>query len=224
LNFDNSALNNQYIRYFNYEKSNGVKLTFGENPLNIFQDYLSWLRREQNKQKEKLERTQSKELCKEIVKTLNEISGTMSSLPIIICPKLTPSVQIPIVKKNKKRIFKEQRKRFKCDFCPECFDTGQGLGGHMSRKHKDKSEKFKKKKEIRNRREHLRNLLIEAKKKLCDKFMIDYEELMKSRQGKNHIKKLINEHLDDYKKYRNELKRDLEAEDKNTANPNLLEK
>ena len=42
---------------------------------------------------------------------------------------------------NNKINIELNEKRFCCEFCNETFTNGQGLGGHMSRKHKDKSLK-----------------------------------------------------------------------------------
>lgn len=101
---------------------------------------------------------------------------------------------------------KKGRRKFPCDFCPATFSSHQGLGGHMSRSHKDQSLKFKKKKEIRNSRTAARDLLEEAKKVLCENNKFNYDELISSKQGKIKLKKIILQHEKEYKKIRKELK------------------
>ena len=101
---------------------------------------------------------------------------------------------------------KKGRKKFPCDFCPATFSSHQGLGGHMSRSHKDQSLKFKKKKEIRNSRTAARDLLEEAKKVLCENNKYNYDELISSKQGKIKLKTIILQHEKEYKKIRKELK------------------
>ena len=79
----------------------------------------------------------------------------------------------------------------------------------MSRKHKDQSLKFKHKKEVRNKREPLRRILVQAKKILCKNHLLDFEEHIKTKQGKALIKKLIHEFNEEYRRIKNELKRTL---------------
>lgn len=101
---------------------------------------------------------------------------------------------------------KTGRRIFPCDFCNALFNTPQGLGGHMSRTHKDQSLKFKKKKEIRNNRTAERDLFEEAKKVLCEQINIDYDLMMSTKQGKIKLKKIILQHEKEYKKIRKDLK------------------
>ena len=101
-------------------------------------------------------------------------------------------------------------KIYYCNFCNLKFINPQSLGGHMSRLHKYKSEKFLKKKETRNRREPLRNLLYLAKKILFENFYefrenIDYETFKKTKQFKKIIKELILKYKKEYKQIKNEL-------------------
>ena len=41
----------------------------------------------------------------------------------------------------------DDNNNFTCDICGCSFSNGQGLGGHMSRKHPNQSEKYQKKKQ-----------------------------------------------------------------------------
>ena len=54
---------------------------------------------------------------------------------------------------------------FQCKYCGGLFETGQALGGHMSRKHSGKSIKYNHKKFVREKREFERMRLFVAKKK-----------------------------------------------------------
>ena len=185
-------------------------LSFGEDPINKFREWLTWL----NQEKEKEKSSQSVELCDDIAKTLNSITTIMSSLPIFIFPGHQPGQRNNfngILKYKKKKEDEENSgdKIFYCDFCSETFTSGQGLGGHMSRKHKDQSLKFKHKKEVRNKREPLRRILVQAKKILCKNHLLDFEEHIKTKQGKVLIKKLIHEFNEEYRRIKNELKRAL---------------
>ena len=136
-----------------YKEQKGVpSINFGENPLDTFKGYLTWLNSEQKKAKE----AQPNQFSLDLVNTLNEISANMSSLPIFMYPNdQNDSILISSMSKKKKSELFEpnEEKKFCCEFCSETFSSGQGLGGHMSRKHKDQSIKFKHKREIRNKRE-----------------------------------------------------------------------
>ena len=151
----------------------------------------------------------------DISKTMNSITSIMSTFPILLYPKSGKYENVTLfnkITKKKKEINdntenKIDDKKFICDICNEVFTSGQGLGGHMSRKHKDQSMKFKHKKEIRNKREPLRNILVQAKKILCKNHLIDYDEQIRSREGKTLIKSLVKEYNEEFKKIKNELKK-----------------
>ena len=100
---------------------------------------------------------------------------------------------------------KTKRGSFKCDFCNAVFPSHQGLGGHMSRTHKDQSLKFKKKKEIRENRTLERDMLGEAKKIFCERRSLNFIELMKTKMGKNKLKKLIDQNQKEFRNIRKEV-------------------
>ena len=75
----------------------------------------------------------------------------------------------------------------------------------MSRTHKSQSIKYLKKKEIREIREPLRKLLEDSKKMLCNNHNKDYDMLIKTKQGKESIKKLIATHQKEYKSIKRNL-------------------
>ena len=101
---------------------------------------------------------------------------------------------------------KRESKTFNCELCSAIFTTPQGLGGHMSSTHKEQSVKFQKKKEIRDSRTPARKLLEEAKRILCAKFNMDYDELINTKMGKIKIKEIILQNEKEYKLIRRELK------------------
>jgi hypothetical protein len=51
----------------------------------------------------------------------------------------------------------------KCKLCDEMFETGQALGGHMSRAHPGQSTDYNRKKTVRERRTFLREIHKKAK-------------------------------------------------------------
>lgn len=231
FSFNNPTLHNKYISYTKTTTSDqqnpSFQLSFGEDPLSQFQNWLTWMNQEHTKDK----LHQSKELCDDIARTLNSISNIMSSFPIFMFPNkdnkdsFNYSVNGQSIKKsenglNNKINIELNEKRFCCEFCNETFTNGQGLGGHMSRKHKDKSLKFKHKKEVRNKREPLRNILIQAKKDLCKNHLLDYDEQVKTKNGKKLVKSLILENHEEFKKLKNELKKNYCIIINNSANKN----
>jgi hypothetical protein len=82
--------------------------------------------------------------------------------------------------------------RFRCVLDGRYFRTGQALGGHMSRKHPGKSEDYAKKKDIRRKREFERVKLRLAKKKFFTTIQYDYDDLMRTTQGKVRASRLTN--------------------------------
>jgi len=195
-------------------KYNNIKIDFGENPVEIFIKLLNNLNNELKKEKNE----ETKKICDDISKEMNLITSIMSTFPILLYPKSGKYENLTLFNKitKKKKSFNNNNsdnkiddKKFICDICNEVFTSGQGLGGHMSRKHKDQSMKFKHKKEIRNKREPLRNILVQAKKVLCKNHLIDYDEQMRSKDGKNLIKSLVIEYNEEFKKIRNELKKNI---------------
>lgn len=93
-----------------------------------------------------------------------------------------------------------------CDICNEVFSNGQGLGGHMSRKHPNQSVKYKFKKETREKRNVKREIIYEAKRKIMKKYHENYDELMNSIEGRKLIKRICKENKDDYYRIKKEIK------------------
>lgn len=81
---------------------------------------------------------------------------------------------------------------FRCRHCGSTFRTGQALGGHMSRKHSGKSQKYNHKKDVRVQREFERMKLHVAKKIYFEQQGCDYEKMMQSVEGRMRAKSLIN--------------------------------
>ncbi len=93
-----------------------------------------------------------------------------------------------------------------CDICNEVFSNGQGLGGHMSRKHPNQSVKYKFKKETREKRNKKREIIYEAKRKILKKFHENYDELMNSVEGRKLIKRICKDNKDEYYRIKKEIK------------------
>lgn len=95
---------------------------------------------------------------------------------------------------------------FKCKLCIKEFTSAQGLGGHMSRVHKNRSEKYKLKQKTRESYKSRRELREEAKKQLCMKYNHDYDALILSKKGKAGIKRLLMIYKKEFKGIRESLK------------------
>ena len=101
---------------------------------------------------------------------------------------------------------KNNNYRFICDICGDSFSNGQGLGGHMSRKHPNKSEKYKMKKETRERRNKSREIIYKAKRILLRKFNENYDNLINFAKGRKQIKKLVKENREEYLTIKRKIK------------------
>lgn len=93
-----------------------------------------------------------------------------------------------------------------CDICNEVFSNGQGLGGHMSRKHPNQSVKYKFKKETREKRNLKREIIYEAKRKILKKYHESYDDLMNSIEGRKIIKRICKDNKDEYYRIKKEIK------------------
>lgn len=98
-------------------------------------------------------------------------------------------------------------KLIQCHICGIKFDTGFALGGHMSRKHKNKSEKYSKKVKVREMRKKDREILHEARKKLLQIHNLDYEDLLKTPIGRKKIKAYLRGNKKIYRQLINESKK-----------------
>lgn len=87
---------------------------------------------------------------------------------------------------------------YKCDICGTGFRSGQGLGGHMSRKHPNQSEKFKFKKLTRENRNENREQLYTAKRILLSRYNKNYDKLIETDEGKKYVKKFCKDHKEEY--------------------------
>ena len=105
---------------------------------------------------------------------------------------------LTIVKKVKNTKF-EKKKNFRCEVCKDFFYNGQALGGHMSRTHPRTSEKYNKKKQIRNNRTVFRTALKDAKTELLLRYNLSYKKLMVNKESKNKIKSMLELNKLEYK-------------------------
>lgn len=222
-----SLLSEEKIKkYFKEEKDNNF-FSFGEEPLKLYKEALY-------AQVISERPTNALVLMQNIVKTLPVLEAPKEAInnllknqqPIYYSYSQVTAIKNKILKigKNKKMCSccleaskknkecdchckdnDDNNKHYNCNFCTCKFSSPQGLGGHMSRTHKSQSIKFLKKREIRNIREPLRKLLEESKMILCQNHNKNYLTLLKSRQGKESIKKLIANHQKEYKMIRKQL-------------------
>jgi hypothetical protein len=220
----NKELKNEFFSYINYGKPNEKKITFGDNPLTIYQNYTELLNKkivELNSKPNQLKQedySKLAELYKEFIPRMNELSASTANLPIFIFPdkaKLSLSLslkqkQYNNVKKRKQSINNNNNNNnidsFTCEVCGEEFDTGQGLGGHMSRKHPNSSLKFKKKKETRDKRKEQRDKLYEAKRRLLETKDLEYNELIKTQEGRRMVKETVARNKSEYKQILKSIK------------------
>lgn len=100
----------------------------------------------------------------------------------------------------------EEEKGYDCYICGQIFINGQGLGGHMSRKHPNQSERYKSKKETRERRNNKREILYRAQRILLKKYRQDYDKLKENAEGRKIIKKYCKDHKQEYYRLRKEVK------------------
>lgn len=98
-------------------------------------------------------------------------------------------------------------KTFKCEICGKIFINFQTLGGHMSKVHPNRSEKYKKQNDIRKQREGQRKLLDLVKEKLFEKYNLNYR-LMKKNDEKEKIKSFIKAHQKEYEVLRRKIYRE----------------
>ena len=203
-----------------------IELNFGQNPIKLYKESLYNNNiNENNKDYLKIQQfiSISPVLINNNFDYMNELNYSDNIIKMNINNNNYNYIINKSFNKNKKinnnNILKKQIKNNKnyngekiyyCNFCNLKFINPQSLGGHMSRLHKYKSEKFLKKKETRNRREPLRNLLYLSKKILFENFYefrenIDYETFKKTKQFKKIIKELILKYKKEYKQIKNEL-------------------
>ena len=111
--------------------------------------------------------------------------------------------------KTYKKLFVEQisDKKFECEICKKKFYNYQSLGGHMSKIHPDHSEKYRAKMIVRKNREGQRKLLEKAKKKLLEKYKMNYN-LIRTKNETIKIKKFIKEHYKEYNLIKKKIYKD----------------
>lgn len=122
-----------------------------------------------------------------------------------------PKLKAKVKNGNLPQQAKKRVKPFMCKHCPMGFGKAQALGGHMSRTHPGESREYRQKKIIRKNREMERIKLLLAKRKFFESLNYDYDDLLRTPEGKmqarmllnrTHIKKLkkslTKEELDDF--------------------------
>jgi hypothetical protein len=142
------------------------------------------------------------DLFSQVAKHLNELNLLCDSL-VDCASELNKTTS----KRNKKKNRNYSQENYDCTICHRSFDTGQGLGGHMSRMHPNCSVQYKIKMKVRKSRSKERQLLQEAKKRLLTEYNYDYSTLIAIGE-KKLIKKILFEHRREYKDIQLQLKKE----------------
>lgn len=161
----NPKIFKDYCNYIVYNESKENKIKFGDSPLTIVQSSVK---------KNKIEQNYNS--------TLRYIDNIVNSLPIFKLPN-----EVTVNKKCK------TIGQYLCSNCMLIFSSAQSLGGHMSKRHRNQSEKYKNKMFVRNNREKERMLNEEAKRILCNEFGIDYIKRKQNKEIQKKISMLIKE-------------------------------
>lgn len=214
-NYVNKKIKRDYLQYLIYGKANEKKLSFGADPKSIKIDlYLSY-----EKEKKLASQGHPSALATSVVRSshilekLNELKKAKESLPILVMPEGTKYQAPKIKKKNSQYKYKNSsspvHESFQCKFCPKSFNSRQGLGGHVSRMHKGKSESYNKKTAVRIRRQEERERLKEIKRRIVNKYGENFDELLVNKliDGKKIIKNILEENKLDYLRLKREMKR-----------------
>jgi hypothetical protein len=109
-------------------------------------------------------------------KELNSISEQIYQINIF-ANVIMQSIKKSKTKKKKYPSRIQYFEFYECSFCKRRFDTGQGLGGHISRVHPNQSKTYRKRKLKRESRTELRQVLQEARKQLIEKLNIQCDDV-----------------------------------------------
>ena len=100
----------------------------------------------------------------------------------------------------------KENNNIECKLCNKYFVSTCALGGHMSRKHANSSEKYKAKIETRKKREENRDSIKKGRILFLSKFNLDYNILSKSPEGRRKMRILMKEKSIVYKECLKEVK------------------
>ena len=100
----------------------------------------------------------------------------------------------------------KEKNNIECKLCNKYFVSACALGGHMSRKHANSSEKYKAKVETRKKREEIRDSIKKGRILFLSKFNLDYDILSKSPEGRRKMRILMKEKSIVYKECLKEVK------------------
>lgn len=203
-NYEETFLQYQY--YITFGKSNEEKLRFGESPLNYYQNLIENI---------KSKGVTTKALRK-LDQQMTQIQEVISHMPVFKVPINIGKHMSNCSKENEGRCkmlsldfeAKPTELKYKCSVCNNAFTSAQGLGGHMSRKHKNQSENYKKKKATREKRAPLRIMNKKIKIALCEKYDLEYDTLISTKQGKRELRHFMNMRHNEYVSMKKEMKKD----------------
>ncbi len=89
------------------------------------------------------------------------------------------------------KVLPEGERPFGCKYCEKRFKKAQALGGHMSRRHPGKSRQYSDKMKVRRHRGLERARLLLAKKRYFDNMGYDFDDMIKTLEGRMRAKSLL---------------------------------
>ena len=119
-------------------------------------------------------------------------TGFVKELQYMACPTMIPKEVASVISGNWQIKPRNDDSIYTCKLCTEYFESGQALGGHMSRKHAGGSEKYIDKLNIRKERDFERKKLLLAKRKHFRGIGWDYDALHMTEEGRRQIRQSIN--------------------------------
>ncbi|MCQ2820302.1 MAG: C2H2-type zinc finger protein, partial [archaeon] len=141
--------------------------------------------------------------CKSLIDSINSVIETAIKRKIILVDEVSISNEEPYVFKGNVTEFvldEKEDKSVVCDICGKTFKNPNGLGGHMSRVHPNKSQSYKIKRKIREKRCEFREAVIDAKLILAKNHGLDYDKEEMTKEVKKKLCSLVKENRYEYRK------------------------
>lgn len=135
---------------------------------------------------------------KRLIQSCNEVTNIMTDFK-----KSGKKTKRPAKLKKKQQHYKT----YLCEFCNKAYSNGQGLGGHISRIHHNKSEKYREKIRIRNNRVDRRQLIYDIKKELFNRYRFNLDDI-NPKTEKKFIHSFMKDHKEEYYKIKKEVQRE----------------
>jgi hypothetical protein len=183
----------QYKKSFESSPNNNLL-----HPLIVFEEKVVNFKNTFNKMQDDYISRSKKVLNKDLLFEVNKKMKDINLLCDILVDCVSEYTKNTSKSNKNKKIKIQYQENYDCNICHRKFQTGQGLGGHMSRMHPNCSEQYKSKMKIRKSRDKQRAILQEAKKKILLANGHDYLKLKASGE-KKLIKKILFQNKKDFK-------------------------